>query len=238
MRRITRGIVPGLAALAVVASGGWLATGASQYDDGYAGRMHETSTWGRGMMGSGMMGSVPSAWGRGMMGGGGMTGDWSWSSGKAGPVRDMEQARGRAEDAAAQLGSGLSVGEVMQFEDNYYAELEDADGGLATEVLIDPATGAVQPEFGPAMMWNQDYGMMPTPTTRTALSADEARDRATQWAQGRGVEVGEADAFPGYYTLHTLRDGRVDGMVSVNASTGDVWYHDWHGKFLDMSEPH
>lgn len=233
MRRITRGIVPGLAALAVVASGGWLATGASQYDDGYGDRMHEKSTWGRGMMGSG-----PSTWGRGMMAGGGMTDGWSWSSSKAGPVRDMDQARSRAEDAAAQLGSGLSVGEVMEFEDNYYAELEDADGGLATEVLIDPATGAVQPEFGPAMMWNQDYGMMRTPTARTALSAEEARDRANQWADDRGVEVGEADAFPGYYTLHTLRDGRVDGMVSVNASTGDVWYHDWHGEFLDMSEPH
>jgi len=218
MRRITRGVVPGLAALAVVASGGWLATGASQYDVGYAGTMHETSA-------------------RGMMGSASMTGSWSWPSSKAGPVRDMDQARSRAEDAAARLGSGLSVGEVMEFEDNYYAELEDADGGLATEVLIDPATGAVQVELGPAMMWNQDYGMMRTPTARPALSAEEARDRATQWADSRGVEVGEADAFPGYYTLHTLRDGGVDGMVSVNAATGEVWYHDWHGKFLDMSEP-
>ena len=234
MRRITRGIVPGLAALAVVASGGWLATGASEYDSGYGGTMHETSTWDRGMMGGGMMN------GAGAMDGGMMNG-WSgygWSSEGGAPAKNLQQARDRAEEFAAELDSSLTVGEVMEFAENYYAELEDADGGLATEVLIDPDTGAVRLEYGPAMMWNQEYGMMRTPTAQPGLSADEARDRAAEWAQDRGVEVGEADAFPGYYTLHSLRDGRVDGMVSVNASTGDVWYHDWHGKFLDMSEPH
>ena len=222
MRRITRGIVPGLAALAVLGSGGWLATGASEVDDGYAGSMHGSSTWDRGMGGDM---------------GGGMMGGWSWSSGRAGPVQDLEAARSRAEDAAAQLGSGLSVGEVMEFEDNYYAELQDGEGGLATEVLIDPDTGAVQPEFGPAMMWNQDYAIMRNPRTQTTVTAEEARERAGKWAQDRGVEVGEAEEFPGYYTLHTLRNGRVEGMVSVHASTGEVWYHDWHGQFLGMSEP-
>lgn len=218
MRRISRGVVPGLAVLAVLGSGGWLATAASQNDGGFAGTMHGTSMWGRGMTGGGMMGG------------------WSWSPGEAGPVQDMAEARTRAESAAAQLGSGLSVGEVMEFEENYYAELENGEGDLATELLIDPATGAVQVEYGPAMMWNQDYGMMRNARTQTSVSAAEARERAGKWAQDRGVEVGEADAFPGYYTLHTLRDGQVDGMVSVNASTGDIWYHDWHGSFLDMSE--
>lgn len=223
MRRITRGIVPGLALLAVLGSGGWLATGAPALDGRYTGSMHATSTWHHGMSG-------------GMMNGG-MMGGWSWSPGKAGPVRDLEAARSRAEDAAAQLGSDLSVGEVMEFKDNYYAELQDGEGGLATEVLIDPATGAVQVEYGPAMMWNQDYGMMRNPRTQATVTAEEAREQAGRWAQGRGLTVGEADAFPGYYTLHTLRDGRVEGMVSVNASTGQIWYHDWHGQFVDMTEP-
>lgn len=222
MRRITRRLVPGLTALAVLGSGGWLAAGASQYDRGYGDRMYATSMWDRGTGGVMMSGGM---------------GGWSWSSGRAGPVKDLEQARSRAEEAAAQIGSSLSVGEVMEFEDSYYAELKDADGDLATEVLIAPATGAVQPEFGPAMMWNQDYAMMRSPRTQATVTAEEARERATQWAQDRGLKVGEADAFPGYYTLHTLRGGRVDGMVSVNASTGEVWYHDWHGKFLDMTEP-
>jgi len=26
------------------------------------------------------------------------------------------------------------------------------------------------------------------------------------------------------------------GMLSVNASTGTVWYHWWHGRFVRMAE--
>jgi hypothetical protein len=48
------------------------------------------------------------------------------------------------------------------------------------------------------------------------------------------VETG-GDAFPGYYTLETLKGGRISGMVSVNASTGAVWPHWWHGAFIAKS---
>jgi hypothetical protein len=54
---------------------------------------------------------------------------------------------------------GLHVSEVMQFENGFYAELVDSAGDGATEVLIDPGSGAVQTEWGPAMMWNTAYGM-------------------------------------------------------------------------------
>ena len=40
------------------------------------------------------------------------------------------------------------------------------------------------------------------------------------------------DAFPGYYTFETLKEGKIVGMISVNASTGAVWPHWWHGKFV------
>ena len=38
--------------------------------------------------------------------------------------------------------------------------------------------------------------------------------------------------FPGYYSFDTTVDGKTHGMLSVNASTGAVWYHGWHGAFL------
>jgi hypothetical protein len=38
--------------------------------------------------------------------------------------------------------------------------------------------------------------------------------------------------YPGYYTFDTTRNGKTFGMLSVNASTGAVWYHGWHGSFL------
>jgi hypothetical protein len=45
-----------------------------------------------------------------------------------------------------------------------------------------------------------------------------------------------ADPFYGYYTIHTLADGEIEGMLSVHGSTGQVWYHNWHGGFLQMIE--
>jgi hypothetical protein len=33
-----------------------------------------------------------------------------------------------------------------------------------------------------------------------------------------------------------LKDGRIDGMLSVNGSTGAVWYHNWHGAFIAGTE--
>ena len=47
-----------------------------------------------------------------------------------------------------------------------------------------------------------------------------------------------ADTFPGYYTLHVERDGKIIGMLSVNAYTGDVFLHHWHGDFIEMDDAH
>jgi len=37
-------------------------------------------------------------------------------------------------------------------------------------------------------------------------------------------------------TLHIINGGQVTGMLSVNAYTGAVWYHTWHGAFIASSE--
>ena len=231
-----------------------------------------------------------SSFGPGMMG---------YASGGSGePVKDLTDAKRQAQRFADRL--DLRVGEVMRFENNYYAELVAADGSLATEVLVNPKTGAVWPEYGPAMMWNTRYGMMggslgsggmmggssgsggmmggssgsggmmsggpgsggmmggspgsggmmgggyrgdptwaPSPaTTRPSVSAQEAKALATRWLAREQSEfrAGAADAFPGYYTLHVLEGERVAGMLSVNAYTGAVWYHRWHGRFVSMTE--
>jgi hypothetical protein len=43
------------------------------------------------------------------------------------------------------------------------------------------------------------------------------------------------DAFHGYYTLHIERDGEIDGMLSVNGYSGQVFAHHWHGDFIEMA---
>lgn len=51
-----------------------------------------------------------------------------------------------------------------------------------------------------------------------------------------GTKAEDAEAFYGYYTLHVLKDGKIYGMLSVNAYTGAVWYHNWHGAFVKILE--
>jgi hypothetical protein len=159
-----------------------------------------------------------------------------------GPVHNLDQAANAAERFADR--SGLRVGEVMQFSENFYAELLDPAGHRATEVLVDPASGTVSLEYGPAMMWNTRYGMRHrammggTASNTVAISPDQARQIADKWLRDNqpGLHAGDAELFPGYYTLHTLRGDQVVGMLSVNAATGAVWYHSWHGTFIRMRE--
>ncbi|MDQ2787166.1 MAG: hypothetical protein M3Y58_19420, partial [Chloroflexota bacterium] len=97
------------------------------------------------------------------------------------------------------------------------------------------------PEYGPNMMWNTKYGMMRWQNDATqpmVISAEQATKLASDWlAQNQPGTTTEApDAFHGYYTLHTLQDGKVTGMLSVNGYSGAVWYHTWHGAFIQMKD--
>ena len=71
-------------------------------------------------------------------------------------------------------------------------------------------------------------------TGSPSISAEQAQQLADRWlgenAPGRVAST--ADAYPGYYTLETASRGQIDGMLSVNAITGAVWAHTWHGRFL------
>jgi len=197
-----------------------------------------------GMMGGrlGMMG------GRlGMMGGYGMmqsAAPWSGPPGRGGTAGriTLEQARTLAEDYIAGYGSGLAVVEVMEFENNFYALVEESDSGRgALELLVDPYSGVVGPEIGPNMMWNDRYGHMSLGAGgENRLSMDEARAFAQKAldAQLPGSEVhADGAEFYGYYTFDFDHpDGTVAGMLSVEGSNGAVWMHTWHGTFVDEWE--
>lgn len=228
--RWPRGLwVPVVALVALLASGTWLAT--QQPGTGWG------AAWG---MGSGW--SSHSGDDFGMMGGwgnDGMMGDYGWSGEEAEPVVDLDQARDRAAAYAEVLSPGLEVGEVMRFENHYYADLQESDGTKITEVLIDPRSGAVRPEMGPATMWNTQFGMMGRDGGSDAeITGAQAQQIADDWLADQDGALTSEDPvpFPGYYTLHTVRDGEVTGMLSVHGTTGDVWYHSWHAGFVEMSE--
>jgi len=198
---------------------------------------------GSGMMGGGMMGN-------GMMNGYGFATD-------AEPLSTQESLDA-VETYLAELGNDdLAVAEIMVFEYNSYAIVkEESTGTGAFELLIDPATKNVFPEYGPNMMWNLKYEMMPgnggygmgrmmggfgatDASTEMTVTPDQAVEVAqtyldTYFTQANLTVDEHADPFYGYYTLHVNRDGQTVGMLSVNGFTGQVFPHTWHGKLLEM----
>ena len=162
----------------------------------------------------------------------------------------MEEAESVLEDfLAASTYDDLEIGEIMIFDNHAYAQFVEVSTGIgAMEVLVDPVSLAVTPEHGPNMMWNQKYstmgshGMMGGSLSSVVfvempVSEDEASKLAQSYLDKTysGLVVDEhADAFYGYYTLHTLQDGETVGMLSVNGYTGQVFLHTWHGGLLEM----
>jgi hypothetical protein len=98
--------------------------------------------------------------------------------------------------------------------------------------------------MGPSMMGGD--GMMGggsaqgpnAPAKGSHLSEAQARQRANQFLTGYlpGTVTGDADTFYGYYHFEVMRSSRQIGMLSVNDTTGQVWYHTWHGEFLEKRE--
>ena len=253
--------------------GGWVQGDCPFANDGWSGR---SPMRGRGMMGgyavsdcpfaddmwTGMMGSG-NPYGAGMMGfgnqyGAGMMGAWTPSAelAPAGETLTLDESVSVADAyLAAWDNSNLVLGEVMQFDNHFYAEVMEVDSGRgAFEFLIDPVSGSVVLEPGPNMMWNLRYGMhagyenqtgarWTTPASSDgvdmSVSVEEAHTAAQEYLDvnhpGLTASSEDVEAFYGYYTLHILEDGQVVGMLSVNGYSGQVWLHSWHGNFVAMT---
>jgi hypothetical protein len=219
-------------------------------DEGYGDWGH-----GRGMMGSDGYGHGPAAGFSGRTpyghdpGGCPMGGGGAWVDPGTGTPITLDEAVEAAEAYIAAYGnSDLELAEVMEFSQNFYAQAREKSTGVyAFELLINPYSGAVHPEPGPNMMWNTKYGHMGglmggwwrgTPPAEMTVTPEQARELAQEYldAQFAGAVVDEeVDTFYGYYTLHTLQDEEISGMLSVNGYNGQVWYHNWHGDFIGLT---
>jgi hypothetical protein len=211
---------------------------------------------GRGMMGRGY------GYGPGMMGGQGMMDGYGWDGDRSGvePL-SVDRAEGAVEGYLDALGDDdLALEEVMIFDNHAYAEVVEGSTGIgAMELLVDPVTLAVVPEYGPNMMWNLKYspmaggygmgygmgrGMMGgqvAPSDDVSAEMPVGAEQAVEAAQRYldealpGAVADDAEPFYGYYTLHVERGGEIVGMLSVNGYSGEVFPHTWHGDFIEMS---
>lgn len=178
-------------------------------------------------------------------GGIGCQGDLPYGAAPLSSTLTIDQAGQAVEAYLANLNyPDLEVAEVMEFTDNFYAIAREPSTGIgAMELLVDKWTGVVTPEPGPNRMWNARYGMHArmmgwVGPAANSLTPDQAREIAQRWLDTYrpGVMVEDVDPFYGYYTVHTWRDGQIEGMLSVHGTTGQVWYHTWHGQFIQMEE--
>ncbi|MEM1937337.1 MAG: hypothetical protein QXX49_07605 [Candidatus Caldarchaeum sp.] len=171
---------------------------------------------------------------------------FGWIGGSSTPTGQrltIQRATDLLQTYVSRLGGDLKLHEVMEFQRNFYAVVVERDTGVgAFELLVNPYTGYVYPEPGPNMMWNTKYAMMAwynTPTANMPVSPEQAKEIALNYLSNRfggNVEVEHPTAFYGYYTMDYKLGGRVHGMLSVNGFNGQVWYHSWHGQFVQEIE--
>ncbi len=217
--------------------------------------------YGPGGAGPAGWGGMMAGSGQGMMGGW-----YGQGAANQGQPITLDQATKNVQAYVDSTGNkDLAIDEVMEFQNNFYAIVKEKSTGTgAFELLVNKYTGAVFPEMGPNMMWNTKYGMhsgganglyggmmggraqgmmggpyaVTAPTGPMTVTVAQAKSIAQQWLDQnqKGSTTEEPDQFYGYYTVHTLTDGKVTGMLSVNGYTGQVWYHTWHGSFVQMKE--
>ena len=137
----------------------------------------------------------------------------------------FEMLIGKQPPPYGMMGGGMGMGGMM--------------GGYQT-------VGVIMPEPGPNTMWNTKYspmnsGMMGISNqapSGTTISNDKASRLAQEYldANFNNAEVEMGTQFYGYYTFDFTVNGKIVGMLSVNAYTGQVWYHSWHGAFVQEVE--
>ena len=148
--------------------------------------------------------------------------------------------------------SGLGAFEMLIWKQAPSSEMMNGNMGTGGGMMGDGiVAGEIVPEPGPNMMWNTKYspmgrGMMGQGTVNNSNQASATMtitsDKALQLAQAyldaniNGAKVEDAAQFYGYYTIDFTANGKISGMLSVNGFSEQVWYHSWHGSFIQEFE--
>jgi hypothetical protein len=143
--------------------------------------------------------------------------------------------------------TGIGAFETLIWKQTPSSGMMGGDMGMGNGMM----TGVIMPEPGPNMMWNTKYGTMMSGMVgqgmmgfRNQASSEMTitKDRALTIGQSyldtnmNGAKVEDATQFYGYYTIDFTVNGKIAGMLSVNGQTGQVWYHSWHGPFIQEIE--
>jgi hypothetical protein len=145
------------------------------------------------------------------------------------PITSAANARTVIEAFIDASNSNLQISELWEYETVYKAELSDANGNKAFDLLAEKFTGAVSPEMGLSMMRNASYGKGlyrdSTFRKKLTLTPEQAQTEAQAFIENNGLEytIGAPEIYPGYYKFHTA-DASGYGMdIMVNGYNGRIW---------------
>jgi hypothetical protein len=230
----SKNIIIGLLVLAVIILLAFLAFRPMMYSSSYNSGGYQSGQMGPGMMnnpgynygyGSGMMGN--------MMAGNMMALYYPESR----PIPQDEAIR-NMQSFAHQYGPNIEVEDFMTFSSNYYGVVKDANSSQEiAEVLVDRYSGSAYPEPGPNMIWNTQYGAGRAQAEGVTYDLAGSKKLAEEFLTGYlpEAQIMESHEMPGYYTFDFGRKD-IEGMLSVNAYSGQIWVHTWHGSYLgDMN---
>lgn len=181
----------------------------------------------------------------------------------------LDRLKNKVDEYIELFAEKLMIGDMFVFEDSdYYFSITEEETGMgAMELLVDPYTGFIYPEFGPNMMWNLKYGMHNNSgygmmgirgmmsgnyykkdllddkyLKRNEIHMKDAYDLAKLYIEKKTSSEytvsQDGHEFYGYYTFHIEKDGATTGMLSVNGFTGEVWFHNWHGTVAQVIDAH
>jgi hypothetical protein len=134
--------------------------------------------------------------------------------------------------------SSLQISELWEYGTVYKAELMDAKGAKAFDIIADKFTGAVTPEMGMSMMLNASYGKGMYKTTTFAKNLTVTVTQATQDAQNfldknpiaLPYTLETPETYPGYYKFHTSDKHGNPGLdIMVNGYNGEIWMNTYLG---------
>ncbi|PKM54115.1 MAG: hypothetical protein CVU98_13580 [Firmicutes bacterium HGW-Firmicutes-3] len=144
------------------------------------------------------------------------------------------------------LDNELSIADIFIFEDSayYFSIVEESTGRGAMELLANPYTKEVFPEYGPNMMWNLKYGMH----NNGGMMGNQRFSNRSGMMTGRGILGNTYD--DDYFDKSSFtEDNEIDDKESFtigeaylmnnnNEFTLGEEYHDWHGELIEIIEGH
>lgn len=146
-----------------------------------------------------------------------------------------------AEVIQKRYGSNYQINEIIIFENSpYYISIKEKESEhSAFEVLFDPIEKVIYSNYGPKVTWNTKYGSnsyglfgMSYINLREnkVLNRRQVLEKAKKLSEKNPLIIkNKGHKYYGYYTFYTKEKEKINGMISVNIYTGEVWYHSWHG---------